>query len=54
MTIEQKQKYDALNESLVLLQNKCNRAQGALIKAEQAEDGETIDRLLKEASLELE
>lgn len=54
MTIEQSQKLGALNEKLVALQNKCNRAQGSLIKAEQAETDEARDRLIEEARLELE
>lgn len=54
MTIEQKRQYESLSKDLVLLQNKCNRAQSALVKAEQSEDAEAIDRFLKEASLELE
>lgn len=53
MTIEQTNELARLNELLVVLQNKCNRAQGALIKAEQL-DGEVLDRMIEEARLELE
>lgn len=53
MTKEQSRQLTSLNEDLVVLQNKCNRAQSALVKAEQAEDEEAIDRLIKEASIEL-
>lgn len=53
MNLNQKQQLESLNDALVLLQNRCNRAQGALLRAEREVDEELVDRLLNEASLEL-
>jgi len=53
MNIEQKQSLESLNEKLVALQNKCNRAQGFLVQAENAKTDELMDRFIEEAKLEL-
>lgn len=54
MTAEQRNAIDNASVLLTLLQNKCTRAQSALIKAETAETEDEVNRLIEEARLELE
>lgn len=54
MTIAQRQTIDRLKEVVTTEQNRINRGQSALIKAEESATEEETHRWLKEAQLELE
>ena len=54
MTQDQRTTIDRLKEVVTNAQNKINRGQSALIKAEEATTDEETERWLKEAQLELE
>jgi hypothetical protein len=54
MTIAQRQTIDRLKDVVEKEQNRINRGQGALIKAEEAGSDEETEHWLKEAQLELE
>jgi len=54
MTIGQRQTIDRLKEVITKEQNRINRGQSALVKAEEAATDDEVEHWLKEAQLELE
>lgn len=54
MTQGQRATIDRLKEVVVKEQNRINRGQSALIKAEEAQSEDEIERLLREAQIDLE
>lgn len=54
MTKAQRETIDRLTEKLTNEKNRLNRGESALVKAEAAQTDDEIERLLKEAQLELE
>lgn len=54
MTTAQRQTIDRLKEVVTREQNRINRGQSALVKAEEAQTDDETEHWLKEAQIELE